>query len=292
MKLTKALPAAVGALCIPGVALRAMHVRYGFDMQTGLPVTDSVWMWCLIALLVASAALYAMLAAPLRARRTLPFERLLGTRRAGFRLAAAFAGLLLIACGLFYLYLTLTVAEQDTAGWARALEFVYCAVTVICGACVIALAKAQGGEMDSKSAALTLVPLLWSCLHLLVNYRMTSVDPKLPSFAFGLAADIMIVFACYHLARLLYSKPQPDALAFSSAAAITIAVSDFGGVTLGYLIGAGAFDWTAKMLLRSGISVAACVLLAAELAVICSRCEDIPAQPDAMPDGQPMQQSE
>nr|WP_297174420.1 hypothetical protein [uncultured Agathobaculum sp.] len=292
MKLTKALPAAAGALCIPGVALRAMHVRYGFDMQTSLPITGSMWMWCLIALLVAGTALYAVLAAPLRGRRTLPFEQLLGTQRTSFRLAAALAGLLLIAGGLFYLYLTLTVAEQDAASWARALELVYCAVTVICGACVIVLAKAQGGEIDSKSAALTLVPLLWSCLHLLVNYRMTSVDPKLPSFAFGLAADIMIVFACYHLARLLYGRPRPDALAFFSAAAITIAVSDFGGVALGYLMGADAFDWTSKMLLRSGLSVAACVLLAAELAVICSRSADMPAQPAATPDGQPMQQSE
>lgn len=54
---------------------------------------------------------------------------------------------------------------------------------------------------------MTLVPLFWSCLHLLVNYRMTCTDPKLASFGFGLVADVMIVLAFYELARLLFGKP-------------------------------------------------------------------------------------
>ena len=94
------------------------------------------------------------------------------------------------------------------------------------------------------------MPLLWSCLHLLVNYRMTCIDPNLPSFAFGLVADVMLVLAFYHLARLLYGKPRPAALGFFSAVTITMAVSDLGGIGLGYLMGVGTLDWSAKMLLR------------------------------------------
>ena len=164
----------------------------------------------------------------------------------------------------------MTTVEEDAAGWARALEIVYSAVTVACGFSMIALAKAQGSPITSQSAKLTLVPLIWSCLHLLVNYRMTCVDPKLPSFAFGLVADVMLVIAFYHLARLLYGKPRPASLAFFSAAAITMAVSDIGGVALSYLMGVDVLDWSGKMLLRGGMSAAACVLLAAELAVLCS----------------------
>lgn len=274
MKMMKILPVLAVALCVPGVALRALHLLNGFDIATGLPAFGDAWVWYFTALLVAGAVIYAVLAAPLRAKKAVPFEQMLGTQSPGFRMAAVIAGLLLIAGGVFYLYLTMTTVEEDAAVWARALEIVYSAVSVACGLCMIALAKAQGSQMTSQSAMLTLVPLLWSCLHLLVNYRMTSVDPNLPSFAFGLVADVMLVLAYYHLARLLYSKPRPASLAFCCAVTITMAVSDLGGVGLGYLMGAGTVEWTNKMLLRGGLSVAACVLLLGELAVLCGDHEN------------------
>lgn len=270
MKMTKALPFLAVALCVPGVVLRALHLLNGFDIANGLPVAGDAWIWYFTALLVASAVAYAVLAAPLRAKKAVPFEQMLGTQSPGFRMAAVIAGLLLFAGGLFYLYLTMTTVEEDAAGWARALEIVYSAVTVACGFSMIALAKAQGSEITKQSAMLTLVPLLWSCLHLLVNYRMTCIDPNLPSFAFGLVADVMLVLAFYHLARLLYSKPRPAALAFFCATATTMAVSDMGGVALGYLMGVHTLDWSAKMLLRGGLSVVGCILLVAELAILCS----------------------
>ena len=68
-------------------------------------------------------------------------------------------------------------------------------------------------------------PLFWSCLHLLVNYRMTCTDPKLASFGFGLVADVMIVLAFYELARLLFGKPAPAMLAFFAAVSVTMSVS-------------------------------------------------------------------
>ena len=160
-------------------------------------------------------------------------------------------------------------AGLDAAGWAKILEIVYAVVSVLCGMCAIGLAKAQGGEMTAQSAKLTLVPLLWSCLHLLVNYRMTCVDPKLASFAFGLVADVILVLAFYYLARLLYGKPRPALLAFFSAVTTTMAVSDLGGYGLSRLMGVTTPEWSGKMILRGCLSVAACILLAAELFVLC-----------------------
>ena len=49
-----------------------------------------------------------------------------------------------------------------------------------------------------------------------------------------------------------------------------MAVSDMGGVALGYLMGVHTLDWSAKMLLRGGLSVVGCILLVAELAILCS----------------------
>lgn len=268
MKRTKLLPLAAAALCVPGVALRALHLLNGFEIGTGLPIDGGYWYPLVIGYFVLCAVLFAVLAAPLRQQNAQPFERLLGTRSTGFRMAAVIAGLLLLAGGAAYLYVTMTTAEQDAAGWARILEVVYAVFTLLAGGCAVALAKAQGNEMTRQSAMLTLAPLLWSCLHLLVTYRMTCVDPKLPSFAIGLIADVLLVLGLYHLSRLLYGKPRPALLAFFGAIASVLAVSDLGGYGLAYLMGVRAVAWSEKTLLRGVLAVAACVLLFAELCVM------------------------
>ena len=269
MKQIKVLPVLAVVLCLPGVVVRALHMLNGFDIGTGLPAVGDAWVWYFAALLVLAAVIYAVLSVPLRAANNMPFEQLLGTQNAGFRMAAVISGLLLAVGGVGYLYLTMTTGEQDAAGWAKALEIVYAAVTILCGLCAIGLAKAQGSEMTEQSAKLTLVPLIWSCLHLLVNYRMTCIDPKLASFAFGLVADVLLVLAFYHLARLLYGKPHPTLLAFFSAVTTTMAVSDLGGYGLSRLMGVTMPEWSGKMVLRGALSVAACILLIAELFVLC-----------------------
>ena len=200
MKATKLLPILAVVLCVPGIALRALHLLNGFDVSTGLPTAGDKWIWFVIALFAISAIVYAVLALPLKTRNKVPFEQLLGTKETLFRMAAVVAGLIVAAGSLGYLYLTITTAEQDVAAWARVLEIVYAIMGVLTGGCMISLAKAQGVQMTEKSAAMTLVPLFWSCLHLLVNYRMTCTDPKLASFGFGLVADVMIVLAFYELA--------------------------------------------------------------------------------------------
>lgn len=269
MNRTKILPGLAVSLCVPGIVVRAMHMLNGFDLATGLPAVGDAWVWYFAAYLLVAAVVYAVLAWPLRDRHAQPFEQLLGTQNTMFRMLAVIAGLLLAAGGAAYLYLTLTTVEQDAAGWAKVLELVYAVVTVLCGACAVGLAKAQGGEITETTANLTQVPLIWSCLHLLVNYRMTCVDPKLASFSFGLVADMMLVLACYHLARLLYGKPRPAMLGFCGACAITMAGSDLGGYGLARLMGVTVPVWSDKMVLRGALSVAACVLVAAELFVLC-----------------------
>nr|WP_300186382.1 hypothetical protein [uncultured Agathobaculum sp.] len=269
MNRTKILPGLAVSLCVPGIVVRAMHMLNGFDLATGLPAVGDAWVWYFAAYLLVAAVVYAVLAWPLRDRYAQPFEQLLGTQNTMFRMLAVVAGLLLAAGGAAYLYLTLTTVEQDAAGWAKVLELVYAVVTVLCGVCAVGLAKAQGGEITETMANLTLVPLIWSCLHLLVNYRMTCVDPKLASFSFGLVADMMLVLACYHLARLLYGKPRPAMLGFCGACAITMAGSDLGGYGLARLMGVTVPVWSDKMVLRGALSVAACVLVAAELFVLC-----------------------
>lgn len=270
MKLSKYLPVLTVALCVPGIALRALHFLNGFESRSGLPLVNGKWLWYCIGLFIVCAVIYAVLSLPLRAKRKTPFEQLLGTKAVGFRMTAVISGLLLILGGCGYLYLTFTTAEADAAGWAQALELVYAAAAILSGGCIIGFAGAQGNYMTSRSAALTLLPLLWSCVHLLVTYRMTCTDPALSSFAFSLVGDVVLVLAFYHLSRLLYGKPRPDWFALFSALAATLSVSDLAGYGLAWLMGVNRADWTGKMLLREGLSVVACLMLLAELAVLVS----------------------
>ena len=155
------------------------------------------------------------------------------------------------------------------------LEIVYSITGLGSGVCMIAFTKAQGASyMTSDAAKCVLLPLFWSALHLLVNYRMTCTDPRLPLFAFGLLADVMLVLAFYHIARLLYGRPQPMLLALFGALAAVMSFSDLGGYGLARLMGVTSVAWPAKMLLRSGLSAAACIYVLAQLFVLCSKNAD------------------
>ena len=89
MKATKLLPILAVVLCVPGIALRALHLLNGFDVSTGLPTAGDKWIWFVIALFAISAIVYAVLALPLKTRDKVPFEQLIGTKETLFRMAAA-----------------------------------------------------------------------------------------------------------------------------------------------------------------------------------------------------------
>ena len=100
MKATKLLPILAVVLCVPGIALRALHLLNGFDVSTGLPTAGDKWIWFVIALFAISAIVYAVLALPLKTRNKVPFEQLLGTKETLFRMAAVVAGLIVAAGSL------------------------------------------------------------------------------------------------------------------------------------------------------------------------------------------------
>jgi len=267
MKQTKILPATAFAMCVPGIVFRALHFLNGFDVDTGLPITGTHWMSYCIVLLLVCAVVYIFMSLPLRTQKDVPFEQLMGTDSPAFRMLAALAGVLLVAGGCFYFYSTMTL-PTDESGWTRIFEFIYSAFTVFAGASCVGLAKAQTETMTENRARLTLVPLFWSCLHLLVNYRMTCIDPKLPSFAFGLVSDILVLVSLYCFARLLYSKPNPAALGVCCALAVTSAVTDLGGYALAWVMGVRTVNWSMQMVLRSVLTVSMCLFLAAELVTL------------------------
>ncbi len=271
MKFAKYLSILAIVMCVPGAALRALHFMKGFDYATSLPVAGDMWLVSCVVLFVACMVVYAGMALSLRQKREMRFEALMGTKAPIFRMVAVIAGLLLCVGGGAYLYVTMTTVELDTAAWARIVEIIYAVGAVVAGISMIGFAKAQGDEMTSRSAVLILMPLFWSCIHLLVTYRMTCIDPNMPSFAFGLLGDVLIVLAIYHLARMLYGKPRPEKLAFFSAAAVTLAVSDAVGYGVAWLAGEHIVEWPAKMVLRSGMSAVVCLFLAAELVILMKR---------------------
>ena len=197
MKATKLLPILAVVLCVPGIALRALHLLQRFwIVSTGLPTAGDKWIWFVIALFAISAIVYAVLALPLKTRNKVPFEQLLGTKEVLFRMAAVVAGLIVAAGSLGYLYLTITTVEQDAAAWARVLEIVYAIMGVLTGGCMIGLAKAQAGiqddgkerRNDARTAVLELPASAGQLPHDLHRSEAGVVG-------FGLVADVMIVLA-------------------------------------------------------------------------------------------------
>ena len=252
MNKTKLLPLAAAALAIPGIGLRALHLLNGFDVDSGLPTAGSPWVWVCTVFFVLCAVLYGV--GPV------------SEHCPGFINTHTTEG---------YLCFTFTAQEEGAALWSHVLEIVYSITGIGSGVCMIAFTKAQGASyMTSDAAKCVLLPLFWSALHLLVNYRMTCTDPRLPLFAFGLLADVMLVFAFYHIARLLYGRPQPMLLALSGALAAVMSFSDLGGYGLARLMGVTSVAWPGKMLLRSGLSAAACIYVLAQLFVLCSKNAD------------------
>lgn len=271
MNKTKFLPLAAAALAIPGIGLRALHLLNGFDVDTGLPTADSPWVWVCTAFFALCAVLYGVLAAPLREQENTPFERLFGTENTLFRMTTVIAAMLLIACSAGYLYFTFTADTDNFSMWARILEIVYSLAGIGSGVCMIAFTKAQSAaQLTSEPAKCVLLLLFWSAIHLLVNYRMTCTDPRLPLFGFGLIADVVLVLAVYHFARMLYGRPQPMLLALFGGLAVTMSFSDLGGYGLARLMGVTSVGWSAQMLLRSGLSAAACLYVLAQLFVLCA----------------------
>ena len=178
MNKTKFLPLAAAALAIPGIGLRALHLLNGFDVDTGLPTAGSPWVWVCTAFFALCAVLYGVLAAPLREQENTPFERLFGTENTLFRMTTVIAAMLLIACSAGYLYFTFTADTDNFSMWARILEIVYSLAGIGSGVCMIAFTKAQSAaQLTSEPAKCVLLPLFWSAIHLLVNYRMTCTDP-------------------------------------------------------------------------------------------------------------------
>ena len=73
-------------MCSGDCAARAAPAER-FDVSTGLPTAGDKWIWFVIALFAISAIVYAVLALPLKTRNKVPFEQLLGTKEALFRMA-------------------------------------------------------------------------------------------------------------------------------------------------------------------------------------------------------------
>ena len=82
------------------------------------------------------------------------------------------------------------------------------------------------------------------------------------------------MLAFYQIARLLYGRPQPMLLALFGALAAVMSFSDLGGYGLARLMGVTSVAWPGKMLLRSGLSAAACIYVLAQLFVLCPRNTD------------------
>lgn len=256
-----------------GAVLRALQLVTSFEWNTGLYIEGSLHGKLLIGWLLLAAAAAALTAGT--GEHHADFENLFAGTGTFYKLLLAFSGLLMSACGGFWLVIKLqaTSAGLETAEpWAMSLEIPFGVLCIAAGMSIVGLgAVLSRGSIDNRQALLLLPPVFWSAFHLLVAYRQYCVSANLALFTPDIFASIACVMAFYHFARMLYGKPRPRCFAFWAAMTIVLTMTDTIGYALSELMGGGPSVWSADAVVRACCLLCACVFLMVELVLMTSR---------------------
>lgn len=254
MRFYRHLPVFAVASGLAGALLRALQLSTGFELTTGLYLSENLWGRLLLGWLLLSTALCALLAR--RGQHHACFEELFGDGGDLYKTVVAFSGLLLAAGGVVWLPIELQAMQampEDSGSWILALEVPFGVLCVVAGLCFVGLGRALSrGEITERHAALTMPPLFWAAFHLLVVYRQYCVSANLALFTVEIFASISCVMAFYHFSRMLYGSPTPRQFTFWAAMSTVLSLTDVFGYVLSLALGNLAVHWTIGAIVRGG----------------------------------------
>lgn len=221
------------------VMLRWLQTQTVFDAETGLPTLHAPLTTMLVAaLLLAAAALWWLSGrmgadnAPEEPEQALALPH----RETGWILIATAA---LAAIGSAYLFFT----EDGTLMKAAAL-------LGILSAPVLAMMP-QLPRWGGFGAALSVLPVLFFCLWLVVYYKDNAANPILWSYGMEILSIAMCLLAVFRLSAYLFYRANPRRAIFACMLALVTSLSSLtDGVSLGsravlggWGIGAAVMCW-------------------------------------------------
>lgn len=221
------------------VMLRWLQVQMVFDAETGLPTLHAPITTLLVAALLIVAAVLWWMSGKMRTdcAPEEPEDALaLPHREAGWILTAV---AVLAAVGSLYLFFT----EADTMMKVAALLGLLAAL-------VLAVLP-QLPRWGAFGAALSVLPVLFFCLWLVVFYKQNAANPILWSYGMEILAIAMCLLAAFRLSAYLFYRAKPRRTIFAcmlalvtSLATLTDSVSLGGRAVLGgWGIGSAVMCW-------------------------------------------------
>lgn len=132
-----------------------------------------------------------------------------------FALLAAGGVLFLLAGGLFLLLPT---------GSSQAIRMVTAAFAFLC--CICTFARVRARDAGSGAAQLSLAPVFFQSLYLLVFYRANGDNPYLGQFGYEIAVFALVLLGLYFTASGRYEKDRPLFRTWALSAALAGAVQE------------------------------------------------------------------
>ena len=135
----------------------------------------------------------------------------------------------------------------------------------------VALARAQArGEMSEKTAALTLLPLVWAVLDLIIVFKTNNTNPYTRLFLADLLCGIALTLAFLYYCRFLYGKVMPRRFLFLAGAGVMLALTAAGGGALSVLLPGGVSMLSTFDLMRRIAALGAAVYLLGQMIRMCA----------------------
>ena len=233
--------AAVGGVI--GAVLRGLNLLTGYEPETNLPIAGNGAQTALIVLSVLTAAVLFVCARGFRADRGAVFEEMFGSSSAGFKVLSVLAGLVMIAAGAGGFYLLLPQFSGQSSIFSLLPLIPLWLLAILTGGCFIGLAAALSRRaVTETTAAMTVVPMFWSCFDLIITFKDNGASPFVGLYAVELFAAIALTYAFYALAGFLYSRSSPFRFAVSAGLAVFFCLTTVGGAAIHFLAGGTAPD--------------------------------------------------
>lgn len=216
MKSFRSLPGVSLAAGLAGAAAYALFLSRGYDHTVDLPVAGQPWLAVLAVLTLALAALALLCSFRLPKEdfdRQTAFERWLGGDSPLVRTGGVLAGFLMAAggaLGLFGVYQNMQAEALQTGMAARpdVLTLVLYALAILTGI-VLILALPLFRTVTESAAALTIVPIFWSCFDMILTFKENGDNPMMSLYLWELLAAGAVTLAFYEISAVLFDKPRP-----------------------------------------------------------------------------------
>lgn len=234
-----------------GGIIRGLSLLNGYEVQTLLPINGDKFHIILIVLSVISFVILGAICIKCRNLNNFDFEQTFECDNTGVKTVWILSAMIMVLCGAAGFYFSLS--SQITSFYSRITEFPLWILAVFTGISIIGLTSILSKKALSEyNAYLVLVPMFWAAFDLIVIFKNNSSSPFVKFYSFELMPPIFLALAFYSFAGLLYSKPKPKFVLFTSLLAIVFSLICIISTVMTHILNPTLWAFDMQTLLRTG----------------------------------------